>query len=78
MPRVTCRGCRQPIRWAHTYPGGQPVALDPRPDPAGSLTFVVTDRGWRVRDVRPGDTDPAGGRWQPHARACPALRAAVS
>jgi len=76
MPRVTCRGCRQPIRWAHTYPEGQAVALDPQPDPTGSLTYVVTDHGWRVRDVR---ADDAGAqRWQPHARACPALRAAVA
>lgn len=76
MPRATCRGCRQPIRWAHTYPGGQPVALDPQPDPAGSLTYVVTDRGWRVRDVRAADV--AVQRWRPHARVCPTLLGAVS
>lgn len=75
MPRVTCRGCGAPIRWAHTTPAGNPIPLNPHPDPAGPMAYVVTDSGWRVKQFPPGAAGrlAPGERWMPHAATCPRL-----
>lgn len=77
MGRHHCRGCREPIRWAHTC-DGTTVALSPRPDPAGSYAYVATERGWRVRTFPPARlaTMAAAEKWREHAETCKALAAA--
>jgi hypothetical protein len=79
MSRTACRGCGQPIRWAHSC-DGTPVPLNPNPDPAGRLAYVATARGWRVRTFPPGTLNSlaAAERWRPHADTCPRLAAARS
>jgi len=77
MTRATCRGCREPIRWAHTHPAGCAIPLNPRPDPAGTMAFVVTAAGWRVRQFS-GQAAAAlapSERWMPHAATCRTLAA---
>lgn len=77
MARTHCRGCQQPIRWAHTT-AGRPIPLDPRPNPCGPMAYVSTVSGWRVKQFPPGMLAgmAAAERWMPHAATCPKLHTA--
>lgn len=78
MTRNVCKGCGRSVRWALTAPAGRRMPLDPRPHPAGSFQYVVTEWGWRVRYITPGTAGTPDQRWMPHAATCPQLSGARS
>lgn len=79
MARTHCRGCMQPIRWAHTTTGNA-IPLDPRPNASGTMAYVSTVSGWRVKrfpDVVLSSM-AAAERWMPHTATCPKRQSATT
>lgn len=68
----TCHRCGQPVIWATTE-AGLNQALDPTPNPAGSVLAYNDVHGWRARSVSSaGDSPrhPLARIYMPHEATC--------